>query len=501
MSNSEALAYFGFEDIDGDERIPAGTTEAVIRRLYPEPSKFADDPVGWVRDKGEFVISYQQEILESLLENRYTAAVACHGPGKTRIGSRAIGWWIDTWGEDAFVLWLAPKWAQVTSVMGRELRQMRQAYKMPGRLTLDQQWYIGEDTLVGIGRSPADHDQAALQGYHAKKILVIVDEADGISPAMWRAIFSLMTNPDARCLMLGNPDDPTSEWCEMCTNGDLFNVIHIPIDRTPKFTGEAVPAAVAAAMPDPEWVEEQIERYGEDSPIVQSKVHAKWPKSHERSVYPVELIKRSLTDEEPAASAGGRGDILAVDVAREGKDHSIGLVLHASGIPSIAFDYAKNDTTQLTGEIITWHRKNPRSRIVIDANGVGAGVYDNCREAGLPVRAFHGSAKARDPKAYLNARAESYFETQRALTKGLVKIPQSFGKLRKQMTQVLFEYAGKGQLKIESKESMAERGVSSPDELDALTMAVWERRIGRPVVANAGLRPADVSVGVGGYAV
>lgn len=497
-----ALSYFGFES-DGDS-LPTGTADAVIRQMFPEPSPFLNDPTGWVESHGEFVISYQDEILRSLMKHRYTAAVACHGPGKTRIGSRAIGWWIDTWKQDAFVLWVAPKWAQVTSVMGRELRGMHQAFGLPGRLTLDQQWYIGDDILVGIGRSPADHDEAGLQGYHAKKILILVDEADGISPKLWKQIHSLMSSEDARCLMLGNPDDPTSEWCEECTEGNLYNVIYIPVDRTPNFTGEKVPPELAAILPSPSTVAEQIERYGAESPIIASKVHARWPKSHERSVYPADLVKACLVesagDADAVLLARGKGSVLSVDVAREGKDRSIGLVLPPNGIPFIAFEFNQNDTTQLSGEIIAWYREHPMARIVVDANGVGAGVFDNCREAGLPVRAHYGSTAAKDKKAYLNARAERYFETQRAMQKGKLKIPKEMTRLRKQMAQMIFQYAGKGQLKIMSKEEMAEKNIASPDELDALTMGVYERGLGRLHLANVGMRETAVMVG-GDYAV
>lgn len=480
--------------------LPRGTVDHIAKTLFPDPPEHEDDPVGWVEDHGEYIWSKQRETLESVLENRYTAVVACHGPGKTRVGSRAAGWWIDTFRHDAFVLWLAPKWAQVTSVMGRELRQMHGDMKLPGRITLDQQWYIGDDRLVGVGRSPADHDQHGLQGYHARKVLIVVDEADGISPSMWKAIFSLMTNPEARCLMLGNPDDPSSEWREHVEGGQC-NVIHIPVEATPNFTGEDVPAWLAEILPSQQWVKEQIDRYGPDSPVIQSKVHARWPKSHERAVYPVELIKEALVDEvgPDTCAAQGRGSVLAVDVAREGRDRSIGLVLHPTGIPSIAIDLPQNDTTQLTGEVVAWHNKNPRAKIVVDANGVGAGVFDNCREQGLPVRAHYGSAAPRDKKVYLNARAEAYFETQRALAKDKLYVPRELGRLRKQMSQILFEYAGKGQLKIESKESMAARGVPSPDELDALVMAVYAKRLGRLKLAHAGLQEANVAVG-GTYA-
>jgi hypothetical protein len=378
---------------------------------------------------------------------------------------------------------------------------MHQSMDLPGRLTLDQKWYIGDDNLVGEGRSPADHDEHGLQGYHAPKILIVVDEADGISPAQWKAIFALMTNEDARLLTIGNPDDPTSEWCEQIES-QQYNVIHIPIDRTPNYSGEKVPERIRKVMPSATWKQETIDRYGLGSPIVESKVFARFPKAHERSVYPPDLLKSRLTGAGPRDIGTGRGSVLSVDVAREGKDRSVGLVLGPDNIPSFAFILAQNDTTELTGEIINWCKAHPLARVIIDANGVGAGVYDNCKAEGLNVVAHYGMQSPKDKKVYLNARAERYFETQHAIRKSKLWIPNSseFTLLRKQMTQILFQFAGKGLLKIMSKEEMAEKGIKSPDELDALTMAVYEKRLGRVALAHVGLRDSDVSVG-GGYAV
>ena len=54
--------------------------------------------------------------------------------------------------------------------------QRSQKAGLPGRITLDAKWYIGNE-LVAYGRKPADYDPAAFQGIHARYVSVIIDEA------------------------------------------------------------------------------------------------------------------------------------------------------------------------------------------------------------------------------------------------------------------------------------------------------------------------------------
>ena len=74
---------------------------------------------------------------------------------------------------------------------------------MPGRITLDAKWYIGQE-LVGYGRKPADYDQPAFQGIHARYVLVIIDEAGGVPKSIFDAVDVLATNIDARVVAVGN---------------------------------------------------------------------------------------------------------------------------------------------------------------------------------------------------------------------------------------------------------------------------------------------------------
>jgi hypothetical protein len=43
-----------------------------------------------------------------------------------------------------------------------------------------------EGTVVAYGFRPADNNEAAVQGIHAPHLLIVVDEAGGISDNWWR---------------------------------------------------------------------------------------------------------------------------------------------------------------------------------------------------------------------------------------------------------------------------------------------------------------------------
>jgi hypothetical protein len=80
---------------------------------------------------------------------------------------------------EAFVVTTAPTTAQVEAILWRYIGAAHRRAELPGRVTLDAKWHIGQQ-LVGDCRKPADYDQAAFQGIHARYVLVIIDEADGV---------------------------------------------------------------------------------------------------------------------------------------------------------------------------------------------------------------------------------------------------------------------------------------------------------------------------------
>ena len=173
------------------------------------------------------------------------------------------------------------------SPLPRRLRRSRRSFGatwatpikkagLPGRITLDAKWYIGNE-LVAYGRKPADYDPAAFQGIHARYVLVIIDEAGGVPKSIFDAVDALATNIDARVVAVGNPDDPASHFATICKPGSGWHVETISAFDTPAYTGEKVPEELLPLLVSPEWVEERKLRWGVTSPIYQSKVLGEFP--------------------------------------------------------------------------------------------------------------------------------------------------------------------------------------------------------------------------------
>jgi hypothetical protein len=61
-----------------------------------------------------------------------------------------------------------------------------------------------------------DLDMAAFQGIHARRVLVVVDEARGVAAAIWNGAETLITNDESHILAIGNPDDSATYFSQIC---------------------------------------------------------------------------------------------------------------------------------------------------------------------------------------------------------------------------------------------------------------------------------------------
>jgi hypothetical protein len=203
LTSTSSLAWQAFADL-----------------LDPPENPCVRDPVGWVTNSlGEFWWSGQHRMAQSVVENRYSAFKASHDVSKSHTMSRLALWWIDVHPPgEAFVVTTAPSTPQVEAILWRYMGNAHKKAGLPGRITLDAKWYIGNE-LVAYGRKPADYDPAAFQGIHARYVLVIIDEAGGVPKSIFDAVDALATNIDARVVAVGNPDDPASHFATICKPG------------------------------------------------------------------------------------------------------------------------------------------------------------------------------------------------------------------------------------------------------------------------------------------
>lgn len=458
--------------------------------LDPRPDPYAADAAGWAQVRlGEWWWSKQHEIAESVHANRYTAVHSAHGLSKSHTASRMIANWIETHPVgDAFAVSTAPTDNQVGAILWRELGRAHRKGDLQGRITLDNKWYIGRE-LVAYGRKPADYVDAeqaktAFQGIHAKFVLVVLDEAAGIPGWLWEAVDGLATNPNARVLAIGNPDDPSSEFARRCEEDNAWNTIHISAFDSPQYIGlpeytgtpemeahdRECPEEVMEQLTGPTWVDERKDDWGEDSNLYVSKVLGLFPVSTTDTLIHSSWLDQAVRRDLPGVGIGN----YACDVARSGDDESVVGRLR-DGVFRVEFAKAGLDDTMILADEVYGRldRHKGGTYAVIDIIGLGAGVYDRLAELDMRVIGFGAGEKADRPDRYVNKRAEQWWRVRKLFKNGELDIDGKDKKLYEQLKQMRW-FIDKNRIAIEKKEDMAKRGVSSPDRADTLMMATVE---------------------------
>lgn len=447
-------------------------------RLSWEDDPRKANPVGWIQERlGEFIWSKQRVVCESVRDNRYTAVPSAHGTGKSYIAARIVSWWLDVHpvGE-AFVVTTAPTSPQVRAILWREINRAHRKGNLDGYITQGEvpEWKMGGE-LVGWGRKPADYvDSAqaatAFQGIHARYVLVVLDEAGGIPNWLWDAVDTLVTNDDARVLAIGNPDDPTSHFEEVCRPGSGWHVEQISAFDLPAFTGEKVPEELHHVLTGKKWVEERKKRWGEGSPLYISKVLGQFPEIGEDTLISPKMIREAME----RSLSGIHSGRYAGDVARKGKDKTV-VYSNRGGKIRKVLELHKTDTMETAGKFkVMLEKRGIRIPMWIDTNGLGAGVYDRMHEQNLAVYPFNGSESSSDKTKYKNKRAEAFWKMREEMEDGKIDLDPLDLDLQAQLGSILWKNDSGGRIQIESKEDIIKRLGVSPDYADAAVMSVME---------------------------
>lgn len=450
-------------------------------RFYP----FQADPIGFV-ETGllGFLWSKQREICESVLKHRRTAVKSCHDVGKSAVAARLAAWWISVWPPgEAFVITLAPTAPQVKTILWREINRVHAAAGLPGR-TNQIEWWIDPE-IVGYGRSPADTDPTAIQGIHARRVLVIFDEACGIAKALWDAADSLIANDDSRFLAIGNPDDPNSEFFNICKPGSGWNTIRISAFDSPNLTDEIVPQWLRPLLVSETWINEKRKSWGESSPLYASKVLGEFPEQAADGLLSLAWITAAVERELPPGPQA-RNE-LGVDVARFGGDASVIYHMHGDRFHRLKRS-TNRDLMWTCGLVVEAIRDTGAKRVKIDDIGMGGGVVDRLLEIQrdqptivpadvqiIGVNVASAPERETEELRFKNKRAELNWALRERFRAGLIDIDGGEDELLSQAAQIRYQINSTAHIVMESKEDMKKRtqGVS-PDDWDALVLAAAE---------------------------
>ena len=222
-----------------------------------------------------------------------------------------------------------------------------------------------------------------------------------------------------------------------------------------------------------QWVDD----YGAESDFFKVRVRGEFPSVGDRQFINTDdvnaAMRRVLVEDKNAPL------VIGVDVARFGENESV--LFPRRGRDARSFPprrFRGLDTVQLTGRVIEMVREFRQlgmkvAAIFVDGGGIGGAVVDQLRHLGYnPIEVQFGG-RPMDPKVYRYKMDELWGRLSDGLKNGLC-LPEITDKgadeLERELTQREYDYTPKGQLILESKDSMQERGIESPDIADALVL-------------------------------
>lgn len=449
---------------------------------------YLTDPVGFITDiLDERPWTIQAQIASAVRDHPQTAVPSCFGSGKDWIAARLVCWWVATGG---IAVTTADTYRQVRDILWRELRKAHARGGLPGHIpAVESRWEIAGSDAFAIGIKPEDYNPEGFQGIHGRRVLVVMDEANGIGSDLWEAAKGLVVNEDSRILAIGNPHEPQGPFHEACRS-KTWHVIHISVFDTPNFTGEPVPDKAQAELVSPFWLEQRRAEGLEGTPWWQAKVLGQFPDTASNAVIPLAWVEQARA----RAHLPDAREWAGLDVARFGSDDSALLEGSGNGPETVTVVHGQ-DTMQVAG-LGKAYLERRRGTLAIDVIGVGGGVVDRIREQHPPgqlIAVNVGESPDHDPDLLLNLRAQLWWDARRQLDPSaddplsLIRLSETdYARLRAELTAPTYRMTSSGKVQIEGKEELKARGLPSPDLADAFCLALYARSRARRRTSSFG---------------
>jgi hypothetical protein len=213
-----------------------------------------------------------------------------------------------------------------------------------------------------------------------------------------------------------------------------------------------------------EWVQDKLEKWGEDDPRFISRVAGKLPTVSIDTIFSFDIIDRMI-DRETFESNVYKG--VGVDVGHFGDDESV-IYGGTNGKVEKSMMYAGEQTDVTAGRALIVNNSIGGNFIAVDEDGLGVGTGDTLRSMklkGITIVSIKGSAAA-DDEQYANKRAEMWFIALERAKKGNASLPND-PLLHEELAEVKYFINKKGKIQIEEKIDIKDRLGRSPNRADA----------------------------------
>lgn len=399
-----------------------------------------------------------------------------HGCKKSATLSILVLWGLLCHGSDCKIPVVAGSQNQLVDTIWPEIAKWASRLPEPLREQIDVQKErvvikVAPDQAFAVARTASKDNPDAMQGFHAKFIMFVVDEASGVAEKAFEVAQGALSTPGAIAILAGNPTK---------TQG-FFHSTHTKLRErwfTMQVSSEDVPAARG-------HIEDVIAAYGRNSNAYRVRVLGEFPTQDDETVIPLDLVMAAMNRDVQVSNVW---PIWGVDVARFGDDTSAVVMRKGNAVVGLK-EWHGLDGAQVAGRIQALYRETPNDEkpkeIVVDVIGVGASVYDILRlpgsECAHAVRGCNvGEAPAISDQDK-NLRSELWFRGRAWFMERKCTIPKSFSveaetklvqKLISELTAPTYDFDHLGRRIVESKADMKKRGVPSPNIADAFLLSL-----------------------------
>ncbi len=288
---------------------------------------YRQDPIGFMTNvlslKPEYIWPKMVEVAEAIRDHQLVCVRAGHAVSKTFSLGRIVPWFKICF-QPSTVITTAPSDNLVRNQLWREIHAAYSSSRVPlgGKMTtlqwnvkpkpdvlaqLDtrsrEQWE--KNFAIGFATSPDSSTEHAtkMQGWHNEYVLVVIDEACGIMPQIWRtAVQALIIDEQCKLVAIGNPTDPESDFAKACYSSDPiknegnapymsdegFWVITISGKDTPNYKQNK---RVIPGLAGREFVERIEKKYGKNGDGTRYRVLGLFPTHKEGTYYGRHLAK------------------------------------------------------------------------------------------------------------------------------------------------------------------------------------------------------------------
>lgn len=461
---------------------------AKLRAWRKDPVLFCTEVLGfepWHCD--DIACDTQRDILVSAALGTRVAIRSGHKCGKSKLCAALALWEFVCWPGSRTII-TAPTYRQIDEVIWREIRDLHQNARIPigGELALLPGKGLRHHTLKTQVFGFATNESDRFSGLSGPRITYILDEASGISPAIYQAIAGNRMG-GARLILISNPTQPTGEFYDAFHSKAGFYARHHISSVQLANAVEAGKVRRVKGLADADVVREFELEWGAGSDEFNVRAEGEFASQGALSVIRAGDYDSARNRWAPVAPewAGHRLE-LGLDVARFGDDASV--IVGRRGRHVLApVGHQGLDGHELAMKVWNFcqeHRTamdqaSPahRPRVRVEVVGVGASAFDALNHnfgRWLDVVPYDPSTAATESSKFVNLRAEAWFHARRALATGPWALPEH-SRMRTEALAVHYKYDDRNRIKIERKEDIKKRlNGKSPDYADALVIALWD---------------------------